>query len=281
MIDILEKNENEIKQENLLDTLLKKSNSKTNYEDFSVLILNNENEQNFSEKEMFGVTGLNYIKNAVNVCDYKVVNFNNEDVIKVIKTNMGNKKFVAVVFSDTPLLTKQTFLEILDYFIYKDLCALKFNRGYVFECEYLRSVEKVYNPQVQNFNEEDFLKVNSSESFSKALNVLKNRILNYHFSNNVIIKSPETTFIDAEVNIEKNVIIEPFTVIKGKSIIKSKTVIENSTVFNAIIHENCKITNSNLNTCVIKPNCVIEDYSVIKNTTIEENSIISNKEIRG
>ena len=285
MIELLEK-ENEIeknefkdlintKNENIGDTLLQKLNLENDYNDFLVLILKVKYSQDYASLNMFGLNAIDYITSSVNMCETKIVEYNLEDdIIKVIKRNLNNKKYVAVVFSDTPLIRRHTFLEILDYFKYKSLCALKFNRGYVFDAEYLLSVEKVYNPQVQNFNEEDFIKVVDEKSFAMCLETLKKRILAYHMDRGVIIKDLNSVFIDAEVNIDKGVIIENNVNLQGKTVIKNSCLIgSNVKIKNAIIEENCVIENASIENSIIKQNAKITDFSVIKNVTIEENEI--------
>ncbi|MBE5745740.1 MAG: hypothetical protein E7359_00420 [Clostridiales bacterium] len=283
--EIEEKSENlfNLKEKNIGETLLQQIKLENSYNDFLVLILKVKYNLDFSNLNMFGLKGIDYIKSAVSICETKVVDYNLEDdVLKIIKQNANNKKFVAVVFSDTPLLTKHTFMEILDYFMFKKLVALKFNRGYVFDVEYLNSVQKVYNPQIQNFNEDDFIKVCDEKSFAYCLDVLKNRILSYHLSRGVIIENLNTTFIDAEVNIDRGVIIKPNTFILGKTVIKQNSIIgESANIKNAIVEENSIVQNSILENAVVLKNSKIIDYSIIKNTSIDENKIVSNEKIIG
>lgn len=266
--------------QNLLENLKLEDND---YTDFLVLILRVKYKNDFTNLNMFGLNALDYINNAVNFCETKVVDYKLEDdIIKTIKANLSSKKYVAVVFSDTPLLTRRTFNEILDYFKFKSLCALKFNRGYVFESEYLLKVEKVYNPHVQSFCEEDFLRVSDEKSFANVLNVLKNRILSYHLNNGVIIKDINSTFIDAEVNISPNVIIENGVNILGKTVIKqNSTILSNSKIKNSIIFENCEIENAIIENSILEENVRVCDFSVVKNVTITKNSKIENKNIVG
>lgn len=266
--------------QNLLENLKLEDND---YSNFLVLILRVKYKNDFTNLNMFGLNALDYINNAVNFCETKVVDYKLEDdIIKTIKANLSSKKYVAVVFSDTPLLTRRTFNEILDYFKFKSLCALKFNRGYVFESEYLLNVEKVYNPHVQSFCEEDFLKVYDTKSFADVLSVLKNRILSYHLNNGVIIKDINSTFIDAEVNISPNVIIENGVNILGKTVIKqNSTILSNSKIKNSIVFENCEIENAIIENSILEENVRVCDFSVVKNVTINKNSKIENKNIVG
>lgn len=275
---IEEKYGNEIKNENLAKSLL--SNLKDDYTDFLVLILKPNYSVDYSNLEMYGVKGIDYIINAVQDFEIKKVDYNLEDdVIYTIKQNLNDKKYVLVLFADTPLIKKQTITNIIDYFLIKKLCALSFDRGYCFETNYLKSVDKIYNPQTQNFDEEDFIKVDSSKSFSLALDVLKNRIISYHQQNGVIFENSSSVFIDATVNIEKNVIIKNNVTILGKSIIRENCKLVNSSLNRVIVEKDAIIENSIIESSVIGMGAKIKDFSIIKNANVKENSVLSNEKL--
>ena len=284
MIEVLDKEiEKEVKEKpeiNFNVNTLLNSIGKIDYSDFLVLILKVNYKTDYSSLNMFGKSGLEYILSACKDLETKIINYNQEDdIIKEIKQNVNNKKYVLVLFADTPLLRKKTIYEILDYFIIKKLCALKFNRGFCFETDYLKKAEKIYNPQQQTFEEEDFYKVFDSASFSIALNILKNRILSYHQKNGVIINNLTNVYVDADVNIEKEVSLNGNITLKGKTIIKENANLENAFIENAIVDENVVIENSIIKNSVVYKNSKVTDFSVIKNSTINENSLIVNKSI--
>ena len=263
---------------NLAQTLL--SDLKDDYTDFLVLILKPNYKTDYCNLDMFGIKGIDYILNAVQDFEVKQIDYNiNDDVIKITKENLNDKKYVLTLFSDTPLIKKQTIINIIDYFLIKKLCALSFNRGYCFDTNYLKSVEKVYNPQIQEFEDEDFIKVDCSKNFSLALDVLKNRIISYHQQNGVIFENVNSCFIDARVNIENNVIIKNNVTILGKSIIKQNSIIYNSSLNRVIVGDGVIIENSIVENTVVEKNAKIKDYSIIKNASIKENSVLTNEKI--
>lgn len=275
---IEEKYGKEIESENLAKSLL--SNLKDDYTDFLVLLLKPNYSVDYSNLEMCGIKGIDYITSAVQDYEIKKVDYNLEDdVIYTIKQNLNDKKYVLVLFTDTPLIKKQTITNIIDYFLIKKLCALSFDRGYCFETNYLKSVDKIYNPQTQNFDEEDFIKVDSSKSFSLALDVLKNRIISYHQQNGVIFENSSSAFIDATVNIEKNVIIKNNVTILGKSIIRENCKLINSTLNRVIVEKDAIVENSIIESSVIGMGAKIKDFSIIKNANVKENSVLSNEKL--
>ncbi len=71
------------------------------------------------------------------------------------------------------------------------------------------------------FNEYELLRgINSRHDLSSIAQYIYKSSIEKHLSNGVTILSPETTFIEPEVEIEKDVIIEPFVHLKGKTTIK-------------------------------------------------------------
>lgn len=268
------------KEQNLASKILGELSLEEDYKNVLVLVLRPNYSFDFSSLEMFSIKGIDYVLSACSVFQTKVVDFDvKNDIIETIKQNLNEKKYVLVLFSDTPLLTKKTVLEIVDYFLIKKLCSLKFNRGFMFETNYLKSVEKIYNPLEQNFFEEDFLKVFDCQSFSSALNVLKRRIISYHQSNGVLFEDEASAFIDAMVNIEKGAIIGENVKILGKSVIKQNCKLCCCTLDKVILENNVKVENSIIKNSVILENSTISDYSVIKNQTVQQESNISNEKL--
>ena len=228
MIDLQEKiieKSNTINSNNVVNKILSELSLEEDYKNVLALILKPNYALDYSNFEMFGIKGIDFVLSACNMFETKIIDYDmKDDVIDVIKQNVSNKKYVLVLFSDTPLITKKTVTEIVDYFLIKKLCSLKFNRGFMFETNYLKSVEKIYNPLEQNFFEEDFVQVSSSSNYSQALEILKKRIITYHQNNGVIFLDPNSAFIDAIVNIEKGTLIGTNVKILGKSIIKENCV---------------------------------------------------------
>lgn len=267
--------EKEILNKTVLENILENE-----YSNFLVLILKPNYKFDYSQLDMFGKKGMEYILDALENFETKIVDYDqSEDVLKVIKRNLNQKKYVLTLFSDTPLVRKQTILQIIDYFLLKKLCALTFNRGYVFDCEYLKSVEKIYNPQNQIFDEEDFVKIDSSSTFSLALDILRQRIVSYHQKAGVIFYNPKTATVDAEANIEQGVVIKNNVQILGKCIVRENVVLDGATLKNSIVEKNCIVENSILENSVIFENSKVTDYCVIKNVDIEMNSNLSNEKI--
>lgn len=71
------------------------------------------------------------------------------------------------------------------------------------------------------FSEYELLRgINSRHDLANIAQYIYKKSIECHLYNGVTILSPETTYIEPEVKIEKDVIIEPFVHLKGKCLIK-------------------------------------------------------------
>ncbi len=193
------------------------------------------------------------------------------DLLETIRPHLSDKKYTAVLYADTPLLERQTFLGILDYAKQKRMNVCKLERGYVFVTEYLRTAERIYNSVSANLNiKDDFMRVFDMASFAHAQEILKNRVLGFHLSNGVEILDMATTHIDADVMISPNTVIYPNNTILGRSVIGENTILfPNCTIDNSQIGNNCKIYSSVIERSKIRDNSNIEPFSYIQNGEVK------------
>ena len=202
------------------------------------------------------------------VSDFEVKTIACDDhsnIVPLIKPLLNNKKTTIVLYSDTPLITKNTIYEILDYFSIRHLNVLKLNRGWVFDTEYISKAESVSSVITREFGENDFFAVGDAYTLEKATNVLKNRILEFHLHNGVFIEDKNTTFIDASVIIESGAKIEPNNVLKGETYIGKNVILEpNNTIISSIISSGCDIKSSYVKNSKITENMVVGPFELIE-----------------
>lgn len=186
------------------------------------------------------------------------------DVISLIKPFVKDEKYTMVFYSDTPLLSRESVIEILEYFKGRHQNVLKLKRGFVFNSEYLLNCEKILSDTNSLFDSAEFEPVNSFQKLSEVTQTLRDMILSYHMDNGVYVVDPKTTYIDADVVIEKGVRIEPNNVIKGESYIGENSVLEaNNTISNSIISNNVIVKNSYVSGSRISENMIVGPFETV------------------
>ena len=241
----------------------------------NIIILNPKNE-NFDEMEvgdirLFGKSLVDYV---INSCPFspKVLNtMMVVDVLAEIKPYLNNCEYTLVLYSDTPLITKRTILEILEFVYYKGINVCKFNRGYCFKTEYIKRVSEIFSAQDYTFEEEDFVTVVDTASLGLVKEIMKNRICAFHMKNGVYIASPDETYIESDVIIDKGVQVEANTRLCGKSEIGKNAIIGyGSVIDNSKVDEDASILSSVITNSVIGAGTVIQNGQVIE-SKLDEN----------
>ncbi len=154
--------------------------------------------------------------------------------------------------------------------------------------EYAVSKDKNINTYTVQDSDE-IIGINTRKQQAEAERVLRNRIIDHHLSNGVTIIDPNTTFIDAEVELEQDVTIYPFNYLEGSTKVAKNTVInQNCKLKNAVIGENAEILSNTIikdskvgaGTNVgpfaylrpgsnVADNCKIGDFVELKKTTVK------------
>lgn len=187
------------------------------------------------------------------------------DVLSLIKPHLVDEcEYTAVFYSDTPLLQRGTFVDIMNFVKAKQANVVKLKRGYVFNTNYIKFAENIKTTVIEEFGTNDFTNVSNQEKLMEVTNVLKNRIINYHISNGVIIEDKASTFIDADVIIEDSVKIKPNNCIYGSAYIGKNCVLEPYNVIkNSVISENCIMKFSYIEESRISENLVVGPFECI------------------
>lgn len=186
------------------------------------------------------------------------------DVLSLVKPYLKNHKYVIVVYSDMPLITKSNINEILDYFKYHNLNVLKLKRGFVFDAEYLKTCDNVMATENKLFDGEEFDSVDGFEKLYEVTSKLQKMIINYHLKNGVQIIDKNTTYIDADVVIEKGCVIYPNNNIKGNSYLAENVILEpNNTIKDSIISKNVILRNSYISNSRISENIIVGPFEAV------------------
>lgn len=221
-----------------------------------------------------------------------------ESVLGKIKPFLANGEYTLVLFADTPLVTKNTILNILDYVKTKGLNVCKLTRGWVFKTEYIKRVDEIYSPSIYYFQEEDFMTATSYTNLSIISDILKNRIITYHMNNGVHFKAPDTVYIEANVSIGQGSEIGEFVSLVGateigenvkvlcrssvnNAKILSGAVIDGARIDGGVIMENAKVKSGAklLQYTAVKESAVVLEDTIISNAIIGEHSIVGRNSI--
>ncbi|MCL2621971.1 MAG: hypothetical protein FWD32_02960 [Firmicutes bacterium] len=193
-----------------------------------------------------------WIANAIGACPSVYVQVDETtDIMSVVQNNITDFKYTAVLYADTPLLTRQTFLSIIDYIKTKKQNVLRLIRGWVFNTSYVKNASKVYTDDITEFEQEDFITAFNFKELSKIRQIQNNRILDFWREKGV--DANDDVRIDADVNIGGLVQLGSGVVLAGNTSLGSGVIIGR---------------NSILENCVVGSGVKIEESSIIKDAQI-------------
>lgn len=226
----IEKNENQISFDFLNEIETTPVEQAQNFDwvaEETLVILVRSRGEISADFDLCGKKMIDWVALATSGCKQKTINEpDEENLLEEINRISEGYRFVAVFFSDTPLLKKSTFLEIMEYFSKRKMNVLKLSRGYVFKKEYLEVSKAILSSTIELFGEEDFMIVDNAKMLNYAFKVLNDRILSYHKKNGVILFGENTIFIDADVEIESGAVVYPNNIIKGETYIGHSVILE-------------------------------------------------------
>ncbi len=209
------------------------------------------NLHNDFEREICGRPMLDWVLMAGGQCEKKIVD-DNDNIIDVLKNIKTDKQYIAVFYSDTPLVNVNLVYKIMDYFVRNRLNAMTLLRGYVFKTSFLQSIDSFILGCLDKFDEKAFLQVKENKDLVRAEKLLQNKILAYHEKNGVAFFDKSSVVIDADVEIESGVIIKNNNILKGNTYIGKNCVLqENNMVYNSIIGDessllSCRVIDSKI-----------------------------------
>ncbi|MBR1985230.1 MAG: hypothetical protein IKA31_05745 [Clostridia bacterium] len=224
-----------------------------------VLLVENSRLNEGYSLDMLGKQMKEWVRDCVSHFDCKFVSLQEKDnPLEIVKPFIGEEDYTIVLFSDTPVLKASTVLDVLDYATTKQLDFCKLPRGFIVNSQNFKA-NKIETSAEPNFVEkEDFFAVFDCKTLATAKTILKNRILEKHLKNKVIINDLNSVVIDCQVEIAPFVEINSNNVIKGNTKIEKLVKLkENNVIENCLINEGCEIF-----------------CSVLKNTTIESKNKI-------
>ena len=249
------------------ETLFQKT--KIEWEASKTLVLILDETETNSSIYLCGKKMLDWVRLATSGCEQQVLPCEkDEDVLSLVKPFVKDAEYVAVFYSDTPLLQKSTFLEIMNYFCANGMNFMKLPRGYIFQAEFLKNSKMLMQTNETKFGEEDFEKIDDARKISFAFKVLNQRILSYHKDNGVVLFGEDTIFVDADVEIEGGTVIYPNNIIKGQSYIGRGVILESGNyIIDSIVLDGAFICQSYIESGKVEQDKTVGPFArIIKGT---------------
>ena len=224
--------------------------------------------ENASNFDLCGKKMIDWVLIATSACTQKVVDDENM-LFQTILKFAHEYKYIAVFYSDTPLLQTSTFLEIMKYFSAKKMNFLPLQRGFVIKSDYVENYNNLLSAPFVDFGIDDFYVVNSAKAFSYAHKKLNKRILNFHKEQGVILFGEDSIFIDADVQIESGVVIYPNNYLKGESYIGKNVTLESGNyIFDTIVCDNAFVIQSYLEKSKVPEGKTVGPFEKLINQTL-------------
>jgi bifunctional UDP-N-acetylglucosamine pyrophosphorylase / glucosamine-1-phosphate N-acetyltransferase len=115
------------------------------------------------------------------------------------------------------------------------------------------------------------LGINSRVQLAQAERVVRERLLDYWMEEGVTIIDPGSTFIDAEVELSRDVVLQPFTILKGKTRVEEDSVIgPHTTLTDCNCGTHCEVTYTVANKATIGAQCSIGPFAYLRPGAILE-----------
>lgn len=260
---------NEIEESSVLpETLIKSVNHDYIKEEVlfvAVRVKRDDVIQDFSNLLLCGKRMIDWVLLAGSGCKQVVID-DCEDIIDRVRRIDTDKPYIAVFYSDTPLLDPNTFYRIMDYFASKGVNYLQLTRGFIFKSEFLKNNTNFILSATSGYEDKNLLVVDNAKKINYVHNLIQNKINSFHIKNGVIIYGQDSVFIDADCIIEGGCVIYPNNIIKGNSIIENGVILESGNfIKDSIISQGVTVTR-----------CFIEGSKITKNST---NISIINEEL--
>ena len=243
---------------------------------FMVLILDAVSKKSSSSK-LLGREPKFWVKFACRNLPNKIIEYNvGDNIMESIREHIDDSfDYTIVLLSWTPLLDQKDIDDLKDYATYKSVNLCKLPVGYVLNNKYYKTNKEYTVDSVYTSNTDNFYIVENKKQYKYALEVLQDRINNFHIDNKVDITKPSSVYIEPEVDIDSGVTICPRVSLKGATRVLSDTIIKDGAVIeNSSIGSKCFIGGADIEDSIIGNNTCIGSFCNIVNCKIGQNVTI-------
>lgn len=254
---------------------------------FCAIILNVTN--GGEDVKLLGREAKYWVKFALGDMPTKIVDYDKEISILDAVRGKINKEcdYTFVLLSTTVLLEEKDISMLKDYAIFKGIGLCKLPVGYIINNQYFLDaktpqVDSVYTGDIDNF-----YIVENKKQIKYAIEILQDRINNFHIGNGVEIIKPSSVYIEPEVDIESGVTIYPHVSLMGNTKVMENCIIKDgASIVDSVVGKSSFIGKSVIEKCDIGSNvciasfCELKDSRVGNDATIDSNCSIQKTKIK-
>lgn len=184
----------------------------------------------------------------------------------ILKNTSFEKQYIVILYSDTPLITRKTVMEAVEYCQSNNLDYVKMTRGYIIKKDCPKPFSEITKSKTHYFSfEEDFLTALNFKTLALINEVQKQRIIERHMQNGVYFLDPSSAFIDDSVEIASGVTLYPNNHLIGKTIIhKGAVLFDGNFIQDSVIGENVEVRSSNISGSFIGNNTTVGPYAYLR-----------------
>lgn len=252
---------------------------------FQAIILDNVSTKNSFQGKILGRELKYWVKFALGDISTRILEYTaSEPILEQVRNYISNEyDYTFVLLSSTALLEEADICVLKDYAIYKNICLCKLPVGYILNNRYFLSTDKPNVDSVYTGNIDNFYIIENKKQYKYALEILQDRINNFHIENGVEIVKPNLVYIEPEVDISSGVTIYPGVAIRGNSSIGEDTIIkDNAVIENSDIGDKCFIGGAHIENCLVGSGVCVASFCEIGDSTIGNGAMIdSNCVIKG
>ena len=218
-----------------------------------------------------------WVKFACRNLPTKIIEYSaGDNILETIREYIDEDiDYTIVLLSWTPLLEAQDIDNLKDYATYKSINLCKLPAGYIVNNKYYSTTKDYVVDSVYTNNTDNFYIVENKKQYKYALEVLQDRINNFHIDNAVEILKPSSVYIEPEVDIASGVSVCPRVSLKGNTRILEDTIIKDGAVIeNTSIGGKCFIGGSEIQDSIIEDGVCIGSFCTINNCKIDKSVVI-------
>ncbi len=200
---------------------------------------------------------------------------NDADLRQQINLYCKNFDYFITLYNNTPYITKNLIMHIMEYVTAKKSNACKLFSGFVCNSKYFVSNSNIVYDNFYMQAQDRFATIDDTTDIERAEKFFSSKVITKHINAGVKFDNPNSVILSSNCTIGYNTLIMNNCVIKGKCTIGKNVIINNNTtILDSTIGDGSSVSNSIVNKSKIGSNSIISPYCNIEKSRIGDNCII-------